>query len=289
MSTGNLLDVSGKTVIVTGASSGIGEHFSEVLAGAGATVVASARREDRLQALAERVGASGGSVVPKACDVTDSAQVDDLVDSTVAEYGRVDVMINNAGTAGDGGPTPERLPHALFEQTINVNILGTWYGCQAAARHMLADGKGGSIINISSVLGLGGQQNYPPAYMASKAAVINLTKALATSWGDRGVRVNAIAPGWFPSEMTDQYFAAPPFMASILAQQPMGRVGELSELAGPVLFLASDASSYMTGHTLTVDGGLSASYGAARMSEDVTEMFAAAVPDGLGTRIGDVT
>jgi len=288
LTTSEVFDVSGKTAIVTGASSGIGESFAEVLSGAGVTVIAAARREDRLTALAERAAADGRTVVPKVCDVTDSAQVEELVDSTVADHGQLDIMVNNAGTSGDGGPTPERLPHALFEQTVQVNLFGTWYGCQAAARHMLADGKGGSIINISSVLGIGGQQNYPPAYMATKAAVINLTRALAVSWGDREVRVNAIAPGWFPSEMSDPYFAAPPFMASILQQQPMGRVGELHELSGPLLFLASDASSYVNGHTLVVDGGLSASYGAARMSEELTGMFASMIPDGLGTRIGKV-
>ena len=279
---GDMFDVSGKTVIVTGASSGIGESFTELLVEAGATVVAAARREDRLGALAERLGAN---VIPRACDVTDAAQVDELVDRVVADQGRLDVMINNAGTAGDGGPRPERLPHALFEQTVGVNLLGTWYGCQAAARHMLADGHGGSIINMSSVLGLAGQQNYPPAYMATKAAVINLTKALAVSWADRGVRVNAIAPGWFPSEMTDPYFGAPPFMQSILSQQPTGRVGELHELHGPLLFLASDASSYVSGHTMVVDGGMSASFGAPQTSPEVAAMFADAIPDGLGVPI----
>ena len=107
------------------------------------------------------------------------------------------------------GPTgPERLPHQLFEHTVRVNLLGVWYGCQAAGRRMLADGEGGSIINVSSVLGLGGQQNYPPACTATKATVINLTRALAVSWDDRGVRTNALAPGWFPSEMTEPWFAA---------------------------------------------------------------------------------
>ena len=166
-----------------------------------------------------------------------------------------------------------------------MNLLGTWYGCQAAARAMLADGNGGSIINISSVLGLGGQQNYPPAYQATKAAVINLTRTLAVSWADRGVRVNAIAPGWFPSEMTDGYFAAPPFWQLIVSQQPTGRVGDPSELIGSLLFLASGASSYVNGQTIAVDGGMSASYGAPQWGQDVKDLFAAVVPDGLGTPI----
>lgn len=116
--------------------------------------------------------------------------------------------------------------------------------------------------------------------------MINLTRALAVSWGDRGVRVNALAPGWFPSEMTEGYFALPPFMDSILVQQPGGRVGRPEELTGPLLFLASDASSYVSGQTLAVDGGLSASYGAARLPEGVRDAFAQIVPDGLGTPIG---
>jgi gluconate 5-dehydrogenase len=280
-----LLDVAGKTAVVTGASSGLGELFAEVLAGRGARVVAAARRGDRLDALVERLEDAGGTAVAVPCDVAESDQVEALVDEACRRFGRVDIMINNAGTAGDGGPTPERLPHQLFEHTVRVNLLGVWYGCQAAGRRMLGEGKGGSIINVSSVLGLGGQQNYPPAYTATKAAVINLTRGLAVSWGDRGVRVNALAPGWFPSEMTEPWFAAPPFMNSILIQQPSGRVGKLSELVAPLLFLASDASSYVNGHTLVVDGGMTASFGAPRHGQDLVDMFAAIIPDGLGTRI----
>ena len=261
---GNLLDVAGKTAVVTGASSGLGEVFVEALATRGANVVLAARRQDRLAALVERLEAADGSAFAMPCDVTEADQVDAVVEAACERFGRVDIMVNNAGTAGDGGPSPERLPHQLFEHTVRVNLLGVWYGCQAAGRRMLSDGRGGSIINISSVLGLGGQQNYPPAYTPTKAAVINLTRGLAVSWGDRGVPVNAMAPGWFPSEMTDPYFAAPPFMHSILIQQPASRVGELSEIVAPLLFLASDASSYVSGHTLVVDGGMSASYGAAR-------------------------
>ena len=150
---------------------------------------------------------------------------------------------------------------------------------------MLRDGKGGSIINISSIMGLGGQQNHPAAYLATKAAVINLTRTLACSWGDRGVRVNAIAPGWFPSEMTEPYFAAPAFFERIKGQAALRRVGDPSELAGALLLLASNASSFMTGHTLVVDGGYSASIGAPPFSEEVFAEFASAVPDGLGERI----
>ena len=288
MSTPNRFDVTGKVAIVTGASSGIGRSFAETLAREGAVVVAAARREDRLEELANELDGVEGTVVPRTCDVTDAAQVDDLVSSAVEDHGRLDVLVNNAGVNIDGGPAPERLPREIFESVVQVNLMGVWYGCQAAARHMLASGEGGSIINVSSVLGLGGQQNYPPAYQATKAAVINLSRALAVSWGDRGVRVNVIAPGWFPSEMTEAYLGAPPFMDSIMLQQPMRRIGELDELSGALLFLASGASSYVTGHTLVVDGGLSASFGAPRHSPEVVEMLATVVPDGLGERIGEV-
>ena len=281
----DIFDLSGRTAIVTGASSGLGVTFARALARAGAGVALAARRSDRIEALAAELGEEGCDAVALTCDVTDAPQVEDMVAAAWTHFGRIDVMVNNAGTAGDAGPTPERLPHALFERTIQVNLLGTWYGCQAVARRMLADGAGGSIINNVSVLGLGGQPNYPPAYQASKAAVVNLTRAPAVSWGDRGVRVNAIAPGWFPSEMTEGFFAIPPFLDAILAQQPSGRIGDPDELVGPLLFLASGASSYVSGHTLVVDGGMSASYGASRWSAELAGTFAQIIPDGLGTPI----
>ena len=282
---GHLLDVAGKTAVVTGASSGLGELFAEVLAARGARVVAAARRADRLDALVERLEDAGAP--PSRCRAMSPSRTR-WKRSSMRPAGGSAAWTSWSTTPaprGTAGPTPERLPHQLFEHTVRVNLLGVWYGSQAAGRRMLADGRGGSIINVSSVLGLGGQQNYPPAYMATKAAVINLTRGLAVSWGDRGVRANVLAPGWFPSEMTEPYFAAPPFMNSILIQQPTGRVGELSELVGPLLFLASDASSYVSGHTLVVDGGMSASFGAPRHGQDVVDMFAAVIPDGLGTRI----
>ena len=283
---GNLLDVSGRTAIVTGASSGLGVTFAEALSAAGANVVVAARREDRLSSLVDRLEAAGGSALAVKCDVADPDQVEAVVEAACQRYGRVDIMVNNAGTAGDGGPRPERLPHQLFEHTVRVNLLGLWYGCQAAGRRMLRDGKGGSIINISSIAGLRGVQDFPPAYQATKAAAINLTRNLAVSWGDRGVRTNVLAPGWFPSEMTDPYFQAPPVMKeAVLAPIPNGRVGELSELVGPLLFLASDASSYVNGHTLVVDGGFSASVGQARHSQEYVDLIAALIPNGLGVAI----
>ncbi len=285
MTTTDVFAVDGRTAVITGASSGLGVVFARALAERGANVVLAARRADRIRRLAGEIAEDGGAALAVPCDVTDPDGVEGLLDAAAARFGRVDVMVNNAGTAGDGGPVPERLPHAMFEETVRVNLLGVWYGCRGAGARMLADGAGGSIVNVSSVLGTGAQQNYPPAYQATKAAVINLTRTLALSWGDRGVRVNALAPGWFPSEMTEPYFSMPPFLRTILDQQPSGRLGDPQELVGPILFLASDASSYVSGTTLVVDGGMSASYGAARHSAELEETLAEVIPEGLGRRI----
>lgn len=285
MNRSRLFTLEGRTAVVTGASSGLGVTFAKALAANGANVVVAARRADRLAQVAADLGGEDAGVVAVPCDVADPAAVDALIETAWTRFGRVDILVNNAGTAGDGGPVPERLPDELFEATVRVNLLGVWYGCRAAGARMLADGRGGSIINISSVLGLGAQQDYPPAYISTKAAVINLTRALALSWADRGVRVNAIAPGWFPSEMTEPFFQIPGFLDSVMVQQPGGRIGDPDELAGPLLFLASDAASYVSGHTLVVDGGMTAGFGAPRRPEEMSAVFAQVIPNGLGERI----
>jgi NAD(P)-dependent dehydrogenase (short-subunit alcohol dehydrogenase family) len=287
MSMGNgppSFDVGGRVAIVTGASSGLGACFAGGLARAGASVVLAARRVERLEALAATIGEDGGTAVAVECDVTDAAAVEALVATAVERFGRLDVMVNNAGTAGDAGPMAEHLPNALFEHTVSVNLLGTWYGCREAGRRMLAQGSG-SIINMSSIAGLGGYQCIPPAYQATKAAIVNLTRNLALTWADRGVRVNALAPGWFPSEMTTPFLEAPVYGERILGQMPMGRVGDPPELIGPLLFLASDAASYVTGHTLVVDGGTSASLSTTVYGPEEWGFHEAVVPGGLGVRI----
>jgi NAD(P)-dependent dehydrogenase (short-subunit alcohol dehydrogenase family) len=276
--------VRGKTALVTGASSGLGVTFARALADGGAQVVLAARRGDRLRTLAKEIEAEGGVAMAVVCDVADPEQVEELVERTCDEFGRVDVLINNAGIAADAGPMPERLPHAAVEQVLRVNVLGTWYGCRAAGARMLADGKGGSIVNIASIGALGGHPGLPVGYCASKAAVVNLTKNLAAMWADRGLRVNAIAPGWFPSETADPFLAPHAFSRNELALQPTGRFGDPDELVGAVLFLASGASSYVNGHVLVVDGGVSASWGAPRYTEDLYAFHAVMAP-GLGERI----
>ena len=280
----NAFSVEGKTAIVTGASSGLGVTFAKTLAGAGANVVLAARRKENLDALAQDIEAAGGKALAVQCDVANSADVKALVDAANQRFGRVDILVNNAGVSAEAGFVPEKVPDEAFAQTIQVNLMGTFYCAREVAQRMLADGKGGSIINIASIMGMAGQQNAPAAYQASKGAVINLTRNLACSWADRGVRVNCIAPGWFPSEMTAGWFAVPQFLARFVDQAPMQRVGDPDELAGPLLFLASDASSFVTGCILPVDGGLHAAGGATPYTEELFDMQAAVMGD-VGTRL----
>jgi NAD(P)-dependent dehydrogenase (short-subunit alcohol dehydrogenase family) len=277
-------DLTGRVALVTGASSGLGVTFAEGLAAAGADLVLAARRVDRLEEVAERIRATGRRALPVACDVTDPGQVEAALEAAVAELGGVDVLVANAGAVPDGFSMPERIPAELFAQSVAVNLIGTWNTVQAVGRHMLSRGRG-SIVVVSSYTGLAGVPNFPPAYQASKAALVNITQQLAASWGDRGVRVNALAPGWFPSEMTELVLAAPPFRARIDSQAALGRAGSPEELVGPLLLLASDASSYMTGSVLVVDGGTSATVGAAPYDEELFGLHEAVMPHGLGSRV----
>ena len=281
----DLFSLRGKTAIVTGASYGLGVTFSEALAAAGANVVLAARSRDRLDGIAARIAAAGGSALAMACDVSQNEQVSALVAAACERFGRVDVLVNNAGIAADAGVMPEKVPPHLFAQTIGVNLSGVWYGCREVGARMLADGRGGSIVNVSSMLGVIGQTDLSPAYHASKAAVINLTRHLACSWGDRGVRVNALAPGWFPSEMTASLFSLPGFLEWSRSLSPLKRIGDPKELIGPLLFLASDASSYVTGETLVVDGGTTAGGALGRLPDSFYEAMTAALPAELAGHI----
>lgn len=279
-----LFDLSGRTACVTGASAGLGVVFANALADAGANVVLAARRVDALESVAEGITARGGSAMVQPCDVTDAEQVDALVDAAVGRFGRLDVMVANAGSVPEAAAVPEKIPADLFRQSVEINLTGTFLTAAAAARHMLASG-GGSIILLGSVAGMGGHFNVPIAYATSKAATIHMAKYLALHWADRGVRVNAIGPGWFPSEMTNQVLAIPPFRKRIEDQTPQGRLGDPSELVGTLLLLASDAGSYITGQTVMVDGGMSSSIGASPYPPELVAMGEQFMPHGLGTRI----
>jgi NAD(P)-dependent dehydrogenase (short-subunit alcohol dehydrogenase family) len=249
----SLLDsfrLDGKVAIVTGASSGLGVAFARGLAQAGADVAICARRADRLQQTRQEVEAEGRRCVAVAADVSVVEDCTRVVEETISELGRVDVLVNNAGI-GTAVPAT-REPPEDFRKVIDVNLMGTYWMAQACARAM-ADG--GSIINIGSVLGSTTAGLPQAAYSSSKAAIIGLTRDLAQQWtGRKGIRVNALAPGFFPSEMTEQYPDG--YLDQMMWRVPAGRVGRPEELVAAPVFLASDASSYVTGVVLPVDGGV---------------------------------
>jgi NAD(P)-dependent dehydrogenase (short-subunit alcohol dehydrogenase family) len=251
----SLFDLDGRVAIVTGASSGLGDRFARVLHAAGATVVAAARRVDRLEALAASVGDEARFAVTP-CDVTSDADCEALVAAAVERFGHIDVLVNNAGMAYTL-PAEHETPDQ-FREVIDVNLNGLFVLSQLAGRRMIEQGSG-SIINVASMLGLVASTPVKQAsYCASKGAVINLTRELAAQWARKGVRVNALAPGWFPSEMTAEMVVDESSIAFVQRTCPMGRFGEPDELDGALLFLASAASSYCTGQTLAIDGGWTA-------------------------------
>jgi NAD(P)-dependent dehydrogenase (short-subunit alcohol dehydrogenase family) len=246
-------DLSGKVAIVTGSSSGLGLRMVQVLHAEGAQVVMAARRADRLQSEAESLGV-GAFAFP--CDVTSPIDRQALIDFAIGLDGHVDVLVNNAGM-GDVSPA-EAEPLEDFERVVDINLTSVFALSQLAGRHMLARERG-SIVNIGSALGLVASAPINQAgYAATKGALVNLTRELACQWAHRGVRVNAIAPGWFPSEMTAEMFADSSGESYIRRNTPIRRPGRPDELDGALVFLASDASSYVIGHTLVVDGGWTA-------------------------------
>ncbi len=251
-----LFGLNGRVAVVTGASSGLGVGFARALAQAGANLVLAARRADRLESLAAQLGEAGAEVLPVACDVTDPNQVEALKDACLERFGRADILVNNAGTT-EIVPAENESEEA-FLRVLNVNLNGAFYCAQRFGRVMLEAGQG-SIINVASIFGFVASGSIPQAgYVASKGAVVNLTRELAAQWARRGVRVNGIAPGFFLSEMTEEMFSDERSMTWLRRKTPAGRPGEVEELAGAVIFLASDASSYVIGQTIAVDGGWTA-------------------------------
>jgi NAD(P)-dependent dehydrogenase (short-subunit alcohol dehydrogenase family) len=242
--------LTGKVAIVTGASSGLGVAFAKALAEAGADVVLGARRVDRLADTQKLVESIGRRALAVATDVAKQPDCQALVDAAMAEFGRVDVLVNNAGIGTAYPATRETVEQ--FTQVIDVNLNGCYWMAQACGRVMQP---GSSVINIGSVLGLTTAGLPQAAYSASKAGLIGLTRDLAQQWGSRkGIRVNCLAPGFFASEMTDGYPDG--YLESQAARIVQGRMGDPEELAAAAVFLASPAGGYVTGQTLVVDGGL---------------------------------
>lgn len=239
-------DLSGKTALVTGASSGFGHRFSKVLAANGAHVIAAARRTERLRELVDEVRAEGGSAETLTLDVTDAP----AVEAAIAAIAKLDIVVNNAGVPS--GTPAISLPLDEWRLTFATNAEGVFVVAQAAAQKMAKSG-GGVIINVASITGVrpGGAA---AAYGASKAAVIQLTETLAWEWARYGIRVNALAPGYFETDLTREFLHSD-FAEKMIKRIPQRRFGELKELDGPLLLLASDASSYMTGAVISVDGG----------------------------------
>ena len=242
--------LDGKVAIVTGASSGLGVHFAQALAEAGADVALGARRVDRLEETKRLVEAAGRRALAVATDVSNPDDCTNLVQQAMETFGRVDVLVNNAGV-GTAVPATRETPEQ-FRSVVEINLEGSYWMAQACARVMQP---GSSIVNIGSVLGSTTAGLPQAAYASTKAAIIGLTRDLAQQWtGRKGIRVNALAPGFFASEMTEQY--PPGYMEQQMWRIPTGRKGEAEELCAALLLLASDAGSYITGVTLPVDGGL---------------------------------
>jgi NAD(P)-dependent dehydrogenase (short-subunit alcohol dehydrogenase family) len=245
------LGLAGDVALVTGASAGLGARFAQVLAAAGAHVVATARRHDDLRVVCETCG---GRATAVAGDLTDPDHRRSLIALIDERFGRLDILVNNAGRCDDG-PLEHQTLDELTE-VIDLNVVAAIDMCRLAAP-LLFRSPHASVVNVASMYGIVGSLGPMAAYNASKGAVVNFTRHLAAQWGRRGVRVNALAPGYFPTELTGG-LADPGFRRSIEARTLLGRVPAVSELDGPLLFLASSASSYVTGHILSVDGGWTA-------------------------------
>ncbi len=245
--------LAGKVALVTGASSGIGNTLAKGLAKAGATVVVAARRVDRLKELVTDITSTGGSAIKVQMDVSDRNSVDAAFAEAAAKVGVINVIVNNAGIADPKGFM--KIDEASRDSIMNTNFNGVWNVAQEGARRMIDSGETGSIINISSVLGLGVQAGQS-AYCSSKGAVIQLTRSLSIDLMRYGIRVNAIAPGWFKTEINQDYFNSPAGQ-SYVQQMPARRLGNVQELIGPVVMLASEAGSFVNGAVLPVDGAIS--------------------------------
>ena len=251
----NLFDLSGKTALITGSSQGIGFALARGLQAAGAAIVLNGRDPAKIEQAATRLKQDGGDVKSLAFDVTDHDAARAAIDGYEKDVGAIDILVNNAGMQ-HRGPLEEFDP-AMFERLLQTNIASVFHVGQAVARHMIGRGAG-KIINIASVQTALARPGIAP-YTATKGAVGNLTKGMATDWAKHGLQVNAIAPGYFDTPLNAALVADPEFSAWLEKRTPAGRWGEVGELVGACVFLGSAASSFVNGHTLYVDGGITAS------------------------------
>ena len=249
MKAAELFDLTGRVALVTGASSGLGAHFAQVLAENGAKVVLVARRADRLDALKKKIESAGGQAIAAEADVLDRAAMTRAFDAAETAFGIVTILVNNAGiTHAD---RVADMPEETWRRVLGTNLDAVLYWAQEASKRMIAARKQGAIVNIASILGYGVSKGVA-AYAVAKAGVVQLTGALALELAFKGVRVNAIAPGFVVTEINEDYLKGRPEMTRHI---PVGRLGETRDLDGALLLLASDASRFMAGTTITVDGG----------------------------------
>lgn len=255
MNVKKLFDLTGRVAIISGGSMGLGQQMAEGLAEAGANLVLCARKKERCEEVADALRSCGVQTMALACDVRDKAAVDYVAGETLAKFGRIDILINNAGVSW--GAPMEEMTLEQWNKVLSTNLTGTFLFCQAVSKTMTAQ-HGGKIINIASVAGLGGASEELQAigYHASKGGVVAFTKDLACKWAPYNIQVNAIAPGWFPTHMSE--WVIEHRKNDLLAKIPLGRFGSNHDLKGAAVFLASDASAYVTGHVLVVDGGQTA-------------------------------
>jgi len=247
-----ILSADGKVALVSGAGSGLGRHFAVTLADAGATLALAARRREKLDETAAMIRDAGGTAICLDLDVTDSLSVTSCVRQVESELGAPDILINNAGIARQAFLTD--ISEEDWDAVLDTNLKGVFLMAQATAGSMIRAGKPGSIVNIASVLGLDISKALA-SYIAAKSALVQLTKAMALEWSRYGIRVNALAPGYFVTEINEAQFRKGPGHDLVREHVPMGRVGELPEISAPLLLLATDAGSYMTGSIVAVDGG----------------------------------
>jgi 3-oxoacyl-[acyl-carrier protein] reductase len=251
MAAAEIFDLHGKVALVTGASSGLGARFAQCLAEKGASVALVARRADRLEALTAKIEKMGGKAVPIEADVRDRSAMQRAFDAAEKAFGTVTILVNNAGVAHSGRAV--ELPEDEWRRILSTNLDAVFFCAQEAARRMLAAGKSGAIVNVASVLGLGVSKGVV-AYATAKAGVIQLTKALALELAFKGIRVNAIAPGWIVTDLNRDYLSTEAG-AALKREIPIGRFGEERDLDGPLLLLVSDAGRFVTGATIVADGG----------------------------------